>query len=386
MEPIVIIGGGLAGYAVARAVRRRHREVPLLLITEDDGEFYSKPLLSTCFATSRRIDSLVEQPPAVFAEQLSLQLLSRTPVSRIDPDRHLIWTRDGALSYRSLVLAVGAVPLHLPLADGQDRLMYSVNDISGYRMFRQGLSKAKTVAIVGAGLVGCEFANDLARGGFAVTVIDVAPYPLVQLLPAPLGKAYGRQLEAKGISFELEQSLAAVRRNGSGLELRLSSDKSIQVDIALSAIGIKPRTALVQAAGIATGRGILVNRSLQTSARDVYALGDCTEYGRQWMPFVGPILRGAEALAETVLGNESAVDFSMMPISVKTPDCPVIGLPPPVGVTGQWCCERTAGGMRALYWDSKEVVRGFAAIAGEVKSARTLNSLISNQALWEAAA
>ena len=169
--PLVIVGTGLSGYTLAREFRKQDKETPIVMVTADDGASYSKPMLSTGFTKGKEADELVQGPAGQMKEQLDVTLRTFATVTGIDVDSHQLILGDDRLTYRKLVLAWGAdvVRLSIP-GDGQERV-FSINDLMDYRTFRKALEGRKHVAIMGAGLIGCEFANDLRNGGYEVDVI-----------------------------------------------------------------------------------------------------------------------------------------------------------------------------------------------------------------------
>lgn len=189
MDPIAIVGSGLAGYTVAREFRKRDSNTPLLMVTHDDGDFYSKPMLSNAFAQGKAPAQLVTTPGDAMAGQLNMTLLKRTRVLRIDTQAWRIETTRGDYGYGQLLLALGADTIRLPLGGNAAQDVLSVNDLADYTRFRRAVKDARSVAIIGAGLIGCEFANDLAAAGYAVTVIDPTGYPLASLLPEAAGRS-----------------------------------------------------------------------------------------------------------------------------------------------------------------------------------------------------
>ena len=178
-DPVVIIGTGLAGYNLAREFRKLDSETPLLLITTDDGRSYSKPMLSTGFGKNKDADGLSMAEPGAMAEQLDAQVWTHTRVTGIDPGHRRLWIGEEAVAYRDLVLAWGAEVLSVPIeGDAADQL-FTVNDLQGYGRFRQAVEGKRKVLILGAGLIGCEFANDLSLGGYEVDL--VAPLSLIHI-------------------------------------------------------------------------------------------------------------------------------------------------------------------------------------------------------------
>ena len=349
--PIVVLGSGLAGYTLARELRKLDAEVPLLIVTSDHGGFYSKPMLSNALGQNKSVDALLLKSSVQMAAELKAQVHAHTTVSAVDTQRKQLTIAGATLAYSKLVLALGADTIRLPLqGDGADDVL-SVNDLDDYKRFRTAIENKQDIAILGAGLIGCEFANDLIAAGHRVHVIDLAPQPLGRLLPAQAGAWLQDKLEAAGIIFHLATSALLVERIGTRLRLSLANGSSVQADVVLSAVGLKPRITLAQAAGIQINRGIVVDESLQTSAADVYALGDCAEVGGKVLPFVMPIMQGARALASTLSGKPTAVHYPVMPVAVKTPVCPAVVAPPDPAAQGAWLVEETPQGVKAMFQD-----------------------------------
>ncbi|MDP1672836.1 MAG: FAD-dependent oxidoreductase, partial [Burkholderiales bacterium] len=264
------------------------------------------------------------------------------------------------LRYSKLVLALGADQIRLPGEGNAAGDILTVNDLDDYAMFRAAIAGKKRVAIIGAGLIGCEFANDLAATGYAVDIIDIAGQALGRLLPPEGGALLQSKLAALGVQWQLGTSVAAVDHADSGYTVKLANGTTLQADVVLSAVGLKPRTALAAAAGIKVNRGIAVNRRLETSAAEVYALGDCAEIEGLVMPYVMPIMHATRALAQTLAGKPMAVSFPAMPVMVKTPACPTIVSPPAAGAEGQWQVEASGEGVKSLFVGADGKLLGFA--------------------------
>jgi rubredoxin-NAD+ reductase len=362
MNSTVVIGSGLAGYNVARELRKLDRGMPLTVITADGGEFYSKPTLSNALAANKTPAQIPIRTAAEMARELDAVVRTRTRVTAIEPDEHRVRLGEESLPYARLVLAIGAEQIRLPLAGDAAQDVMTVNSLEDYARFRQALEGARSVAIVGAGLIGCEFANDLAAHGVRVEVTDVAAHPLPRLLPAAAGTLLARKLAPLGVRWHFGTSVRSVRRAGAGVRVELENGETIAADLVLSAVGLVPQTALARAAGLATARGIVVNRWLETSAADVYALGDCAEVEGQVLPFVMPIMHAARALAATLAGRRTAVEYPAMPVVVKTPACPAVVSPPAPGACGAWRVEESAEGVKALYLDGDSRLLGFALV------------------------
>ncbi len=358
--PIVIVGTGLSGYTLAKEVRKLDSETPIVMVTADDGFSYSKPMLSTGFTKGKEADELAQATSEAMVEQLNLELRTYTTVTGIDPDAHELVLGDERLGYSKLVLAWGADVIRLSIAgDGQEHV-HSINDLMDYRAFRQALQGKQRVAIMGAGLIGCEFANDLRNGGYHVDVIAPSDTLMPGLLPSPAAEAVRSGLEDLGVRFHLETVVKHIAAEGAGVNLTLANGEHLQADLVISAVGLRPRTELAAAAGLETSRGIVVNRALETSGRDIYALGDCAEVDGYVLLYVMPLMICARALAKTLAGERTEVKYGTMPVMVKTPCCPTAVCPPPPEAPGSWEVDADGQDVRALFRGESGEVLGFA--------------------------
>ena len=376
MSAIVIIGTGLAGYTTAREFRKLDRSTPLHLISRDAGSFYSKPILSNALALKKSPAQIALNAAADMERQLAATVSEHSLVSAIDPVAQHIIVNDEAIAYTRLVLAVGADPIRLPLAGDAAEDVLSVNDLSDYTRFRHALDGKRRLVILGAGLIGCEFANDLRSAGIDVDVIDPAPQPLGRLLPPRAANFLRAALEAAGVRFHFGTTAQSVARAATRITVALASGTTLETELVLSAIGLRPRVDLARDAGLTINRGIVTNALLQTSAADVYALGDCAEVAGFNLPFVMPIMQAARALARTLHGTATPVNYPAMPVVVKTPACPTVVCPPPAGVEGRWEERVAADGVRALFHDTAGTLRGFALVGAATRDKQALTKVI----------
>jgi rubredoxin-NAD+ reductase len=376
--PIVIVGSGLAGYTLLKEIRKRDAETPVTLVTADDGAFYSKPNLSNAFATNRNAAALASASAEKMAADQKATVLAHTRVTAIDTAGRRLRTEKGELGYARLVLALGADPFAHGLAGDASTDVLMVNDLADYAAFRAAVEGRKRVAVLGGGLIGCEFANDLAHAGFAVDVVHLGDWPLERLLPVEAGRRLADALDALGVTWHFGRTGKSVDRTATGYRITLDNGDTVDADVVLSAIGLKPRTQLAQAAGIQTGRGVQTNALLETSAADVYAMGDCAEVEGQNLPYVQPLLLQARALAATLTGTPTAVTYPAMPVMVKTPAHPVAVLPPRIGAAGSWKVDCFDGGVCALFLGEAGQLQGFALTGSETSRRNALAKEIAS--------
>lgn len=370
-SPILIIGSGLAGYTLARELRKLDKEVPLTLITSDDGSFYSKPMLSNALAAGKTAETLVVQPVAQMRTQLNATILTEAAVSEIDTAGQRVQVGGEWMPYGKLVLALGAEPVRPPLSGNGAEGVFSVNDLEDYARFRKAIEGKKNIAIIGGGLIGCEFANDLRSANYEVTIIHPAVLPLERVLPPAAGEVLRDRLGEIGVNWRFGLKAEAVDRAEAGYRVMLSDGSMLEADAVLSAVGLRPRTGMAQAAGLKVNRGIVTNLYLETSAQHVYALGDCAEVNGLVLLYVQPLMSAARALAKTLLGEKTAVSYPPMPVVIKTPACPLAVSTPPMDATGEWQVSCGEDGITALFYDSEKALLGFALVgkATEQKNA-----------------
>ena len=372
-KPIVIIGSGLAGYTVIREFRKLENEAPVLMLSADHGGFYSKPMLSNALATGKTPDTLLNNSAENMAEQMKAVIQPYSTVTAISPsNKNLLLQNGEKIDYDQLVLALGANQIRLPLQGNGTEEIISVNNLDDYRRFRDLLTTKKEIAILGAGLIGCEFANDLAVAGYKVCVIDISKQPLGKLLPLAGGIFLQRKLETTGIVFHLDTITRRVEKIGEKLQLTFANGKTLQTDILLSAVGLVPHTDLANKASIKVNRGIVVNRLLQTSYNNIYALGDCAEVDGRVLPFVMPIMHAARALAATLAKKPTPVQYPAMPVLVKTPACPTVISPPDPNTKGEWKIEETFDSVKALFNDTDNNLLGYALLGTAIKEKNLL--------------
>lgn len=360
-QPIVIIGSGLAGYAVARELRRLTTDKAVVMVTADHGGFYSKPMLSNALSTGKTPESIINGDAEKMAAQLNITIYSHTRVEAVDTSNQSVELSNGErLSYSALVMAIGADQVRLPLQGSGVSKILTINDVDDYKHFRDVLADKKRVAIIGAGLIGCEFANDLSATGYQVDVIDISPQPLGRLLPPEAGAYLQQKLEAVGVNFHFNMTVESVDQTDTMMQLRLTNGEKIETEIVLSSVGLTPRINLAKKAGLLVNRGIVVNQLLQTSDKNIFALGDCAEVEGKVLPFVMPITHAARALAATLAGKPTPVVYPAMPVLVKTPACPTVVAPPESGHAGEWRVESNGEGVKAVFQNNSGSLLGFA--------------------------
>tara|TARA_R110002049_G_scaffold62592_4_gene167052 strand:+ start:2854 stop:4026 length:1173 start_codon:yes stop_codon:yes gene_type:complete len=376
MHPIIIIGSGFAGYTLAREFRKLDSTSPLIIITSDDGRSYPKPMLSNALSKGKTADQLSLSSAEAMEKTLNATVITDSVVEHIDPQQQTVTISNASpLHYKQLVLALGATPIRNVLDGNATNNVLSINNLSDYSTFRKQLVDAKHVTIIGPGLIGCEFANDLINSGITVSVIGPSKLPMDTLLPAPIASELKATLSKAGVDWYLESTVIAINHatssdlNMDGYQLSLSNGDLIHADIVISAIGLRPDIELANAMGITVNRGIVTDEYLQTNQPNIYALGDCAEVTGHNLLYIAPILAAAKALAKTLSGLTTAVKYPAMPVAIKTPDYPLVVAAPALVETGSWQFESAPSGfgIKGVFTNDNNALLGFV-LSGDMVS------------------
>ena len=331
---IVIIGAGLAGWHVIDAIRVKDKDIPITLITTDSGDRYHKPMLTMAISQKKSAADLVRATGADAAKAAQVTLLANTQVTDIDPASQTVqlisalrsdpvYTNYATISYDKLVLAVGAHPI-FPKSLPED-LVWHVNHIERFGQLQEKLAAgSQHVAIVGAGMVGTEIAEDLLKAGHQVTLIDLNDAPLSQMLPAKATARIAEAVKSQGINFLGGYQVTDVIRINDGSEgekLQVSyeslashseetaahSSDILIVDHVIASTGLTVDGTLPTAAGVDFNRrtGIEVDApTLRTTTDNIYAIGDCMSINGVACRYVAPLRAQAATIADDILGLE----------------------------------------------------------------------------------
>lgn len=334
---IVVVGAGIAGWATVEAIRALDGAVPVTLITACTGDRYHKPELSLAFSRRQNAGQQVRESGAEAARRLGIQLVANTWAVGISPALHQLRTTRGTFDYTRLVLAQGAKPMLPP--ELPPHLCWRINDLAGWQGLNESLSGGQRhVVMVGAGMVGCELAEDLARAGHQVTQLDRNRFPLEGLLPKAAGTRLRDALRETGIRYYPGVRVEGIRELDSGRRLVCLADGGrVECDQVVAATGLITDNRLARMAGLDCNRGIDVDpTSLQTREPDIFALGDCVAIEGIPCRFVEPIAAQASTIAHGVLDRQApAYEHRAPVIRVKTRSLPIVihGAPTP---DGQW--------------------------------------------------
>lgn len=323
---VVVVGGGHAGWAVVEAIRALDAEVPITLVSACAADRYHKPELSIALSRGTTPEALVREAGQAAAKRLNVRLRCDTFATGLAPAAHKLRTTRGTLPYTHLVLAQGSRPALPPALPA--KLCWRVNSLDGWRGLHARLAGThRHVVLVGAGMVGCELAEDFIHAGHQVTLIDVADEPLASLLPLRAAKRLRAHLESLGVRFIGGTQVIRVRAVADEKrQVELSDGQTLACDEVVAATGLATESRLARGAGLAFERGIVVDpTTLASSAQDIFALGDCASLDGTPCRFIEPIARQAATIAREILGLPFDASRHEAPvIRLKTRSMPVV--------------------------------------------------------------
>jgi NADH oxidase (H2O2-forming) len=281
---VLIIGANAAGVEAASAARKKDRTAEITLVTQEKTAGYSRCGLP--FVVGGQIANfkdLVVYPPAYFQMlKLNLHLETKVTVINIKDKTVAIQTKEGAidnLAYDSLVIATGADSFIPPIKGKEKHGILSLRSMEdGERIDAAVRSGAKSAVIMGAGLIGLELGVGLMERGLKVTVVEMLPQILPQLLDADMAKTVQQHLEEKGMLILLNKSVEEFLGDNMVTGIQAGGD-IIEADLFISAFGVRANTKLAVEAGIPLGesKAIKTNLRMETDVKDIYAVGDCAE-------------------------------------------------------------------------------------------------------------
>ena len=322
----VIIGGVAGGATAAARIRRADEKAEIILLEKGKHISYANcglPYYLGGIIADR--DRLFVQTPESFGLQFKVDVRVENEAIAIDTANKevRIRRRDGSEyveTYDKLLLSPGSDPVRPPL-EGIDTegifTLRNVEDTDAIKAFMESRPIRRTV-IVGGGFIGLEMAENLHATGAKVSIIEMAPQVMAPVDFSIASFVHGH-LQDKGVDLHLGKGVKKFEKTAGGIRIYFGEDETLDADMVLLSIGVRPNTQLARDAGIALGeRGIQVDKFLQTSAPDVYAVGDAIEYphpltGQAWLNFLaGPANRQARIVADNmVFGNRTEYEGSI---------------------------------------------------------------------------
>jgi len=272
---IVIVGGGAAGFAAAEMLRREGYGGEITMLSDDQAPPVDRPNLSKDYLAGSAPEEWVPLRPDSYYPETRIDLRLSTGVASIDGKAGHVVLGDGkTLPYDRLLLATGAEPVKLPIPGAGQPHVHTLRSLADCRAIIENAKNAKRAIVIGASFIGLEAAAALRARDIEVHVVAPEARPMERILGPDMGDFVRALHEEHGVIFHLGDTVAAI----DGRKATLKSGGTLEADLVVVGVGVRPRLTLAEQAGLKTDRGVSVNSHLETSAPGIYAAGDIARW------------------------------------------------------------------------------------------------------------
>jgi NADPH-dependent 2,4-dienoyl-CoA reductase/sulfur reductase-like enzyme/nitrite reductase/ring-hydroxylating ferredoxin subunit len=272
---IVIVGGGAAGFAAAEMLRRQDYRGGIVMISNDAAAPVDRPNLSKDYLAGSAPEDWLPLRPDDFYAAAGIDLRLKTEVASIDTKARAVVLADGkTVPYDRLLLATGAEPVRLPIPGADQPHVHTLRSLADSRTIIAAADGARSAVVIGASFIGLEVAASLRARNIEVHVVAPEQRPMERVLGPDMGDFVRGLHEEHGVNFHLGDTVTAI----DGKRATLKSGGVIEADLVVVGVGVRPRLALAEQAGLAIDRGVAVNAYLETSVAGIYAAGDIARW------------------------------------------------------------------------------------------------------------
>jgi NADPH-dependent 2,4-dienoyl-CoA reductase/sulfur reductase-like enzyme/nitrite reductase/ring-hydroxylating ferredoxin subunit len=274
-ERIVIVGGGAAGFATAEMLRRQEFSGSIVMLSSDAAPPVDRPNLSKDYLAGSAPEDWLPLRPDEFYAESHIDLRLKTDVVSIEPKaRNVVLAGGGAVPYDRLLLATGAEPVRLPIPGADQPHVHTLRSLGDCRAIIDAVKDARRAIVIGASFIGLEAAAALRARDIEVHVVAPEQRPMERVLGPGMGDFVRALHEQHGVIFHLGDTVAGIDGN----RATLKSGGVLEADVVVVGVGVRPRLALAEQAGLALDRGVVVNACLETSIPGIYAAGDIARW------------------------------------------------------------------------------------------------------------
>jgi len=288
MSTFVVVGAGLTAAKAVEELRESGYDGQVVVFGEEHHLPYERPPLSKGYLLGDdELDSAFVHTPEWYDEH-DVDLRLGGAVTALDLAGHRVRTRDGEQAYDRLLLATGASPRRLAMADESGGPIAYLRTIEDSQRLKDAFRAGRQVVVIGAGWIGLETASAARRADAEVTVVESLDLPLLRVLGPEVAQVFADLHTEHGVDLRLGAAISSVGRDGERAVVRLEDGSELSADLVVVGVGVAPNVGLADAAGLTTDNGVLVDEHLTTSDPDVIAAGDVAN---AWHPVLGRRLR-----------------------------------------------------------------------------------------------
>ena len=305
---VVIVGNNVAGTFSGQNLRYLNEDVEIEIFTQERYPYYTRVNLPELIPGKIQAEDLIVFKDDWYKDK-NIKLNLNSKVTKIEPDQKILFIEghDDPVSYDKLILALGSVPNIPPIKNAREMVgkgvftLRTIDDALEIKEYIQKV-KAKEAIIIGGGLLGLELANQIKNANLNTTVVEFFPRLLPRQLDDECSGMLKKEIESKGINVVLNAATEEIMGNGTVTGIKLKDGQKFNADIILIQAGIRATVDLAQKAGLETNRGIIVNEFLETSKKDIFAVGDCVEYKNQTWGIIPACMEQSKIAAASALG------------------------------------------------------------------------------------
>jgi len=315
MTTYLIIGNGVAGNAAAENIRKHDPKGQIAIFSLESRPFYYVPALPSFLAGEKAADQITLHQQSWY-DQRRIDLYLDTRVTQIDAAQKFVETDQGKrFPFDQLLLATGGNSFVPPIKGADSAGVFTLRTLADADRIKQAAAGAKTVVLIGGGLLGLEAGNGLRKLGLKVIVVEFFPRLLPRQMDAAGAAILARQLEDLGFTFHLGAKTQEIAAVPDGLQVNLESGEKLKGDLVLISAGVRPDLSLAQALGLDIDKGVKVDDSMKTSRDGIYAAGDLIEHRGRFYG-IWPAAMAAPATAPCSMAGQAAKYDGTLPSNV----------------------------------------------------------------------